>query len=137
LNKTTAPRWLLYGLVQATLTLIPFAIFSDQWTTNGPSVPQSMAFGVLAVSTVFMATALRRGITPGWYGPYTPYFVWMLVPLVLTVLAIELPLFNRMIDTMSLSGGQWLLIVALALVLPIVIEIDKGIRRARGAVHSA
>ena len=137
LNKTTAPRWFFYGLVQAILTLIPFAIFSDQWTTEGPSVPQSMAFGVLAVSTVLMATALRRGITPAWKGPYSPYFVWMLVPLVLTILAIELPLFNRMIDTMSLTGGQWLLIAGLALVLPIVIEIDKGIRRARGVVHSA
>ena len=137
LNKTTAPRWFVYGLIQAIISLIPYLIFSDQWNPQGASVPQSMAFGVMAMSTVGLGITLRRGILPAWKGPYYPYFVWMAVPVVLIWLAVELPTMNKMLGTTPLTGGQWLIVLGLSFVLPILIEIDKGIRRARGVVHSA
>ncbi len=137
LNKTTGPRWFGFGLVQAIVTLIPYALLPGQWNPQGASVPQSMAFGVLGISTVLMAASLRRGIEPAWRAPYFPYFLWLLVPAILTWLFIEIPALNRVVQTTSLSGTQWLIVVGLSLVVPIVIEISKGVRRARGVAHSA
>ncbi len=128
LNRRTAPRWLVYGLVQSIVSLLPF-IWEDEL---GVPTAQSMTFGILAISTMFLAISLRRGVIPGWDGPYLPYLLWMLVPAVLTVLAIELPLFQRMLLTTSLTGSQWLAVWGVALIVPVVIEIDKAIRRARG-----
>lgn len=128
LNRTTAPRWLVYGLVQSLASLLPFA-----WLDLlGLPAAQSMTFGILAISTIFLAISLRRGVIPGWEGPYLPYWLWMLVPAALTVLAIELPLFQRMLLTTSLTGSQWMAVWATALLVPVVIEIDKAVRRARG-----
>jgi Ca2+-transporting ATPase len=55
----------------------------------------------------------------------------MLAPAVATVLAIELPFLQRILDTTSLTGGQWQVVVLLSLVVPIVIEITKAVRRSR------
>jgi len=127
LNRRTAPRWLLFGLVQSIVSLLPFA-----WVDMlGVPAAQSMTFGVLAISTIFLAISLRRDVIPGWEGPYLPYWLWMLVPATLTVLAIELPLFQRMLLTTSLTGSQWLAVWAIALIVPVVMEIEKAIRRAR------
>ena len=128
LNRTTAPRWLVYGLVQSIVSLSPF-IWEDQL---GVPTAQSMTFGILAISTVFLAISVRRGVIAGWLGPYLPYLLWMLAPAALTVLALELPLFQRMLLTTSLTGSQWLAVWGIALIVPVVIEIDKAIRRARG-----
>ena len=132
LNKTTAPRWLWYGIVQALLSLAPFVILGNPETPGVGSQAQSMAFGTVAFSTIFMAGSLRRALVPVWVAPYFPYFWWLLMPAALTYLAIELPAMNRVLDTVSLTGGQWLVMIGLSLVLPIAIEIDKAIRRRRG-----
>ncbi|MCB0917910.1 MAG: cation-transporting P-type ATPase [Actinobacteria bacterium] len=137
LNRTTAPRWFFYGLVQAVISLLPFAIVSAPENPQGASVPQSMTFGVLAVSTILLAASVRRGIIPGWNGPYLPYFLWLLIPAFLTWICLDWEAMHRIIDTTTLTGGQWLVVIGLSLILPIVIEIDKGIRRASGVRHSA
>ena len=125
-NRRTAPRWLIYGIVQSLVSLAPF-IWVD---TLGVAVAQSMAFSVLALSTVLMAISLRRNVVPGWEGPYLPYLLYMLAPVVLTVLAIETELFQRMLDTTSLTGSQWMAVVGLSLVVPLVIEVVKAVQRA-------
>lgn len=127
-NRRTAPRWLVYGLVQALVSLAPFLWVGEL----GVATAQSMAFSVLAISTVLMAISLRRNLVPGWEGPYLPYLLYMLAPVVLTVLAVETELFQRMLDTTSLTGSQWLAVVGLALAVPIVIEAVKGVQRATG-----
>jgi P-type Ca2+ transporter type 2C len=137
LNKTTAPRWFGFGLVQAIITLVPYAILPGQWNPEGSSAPQTMAFGVLALSTVLMAASLRRGVIPAWRAPYFPYFAWLLGPAALTWLFIEIPAMNRLVQTQGISGAQWLIVVGLSFVLPTVIEISKAIKRARGVVHSS
>ena len=45
----------------------------------------------------------------------------------------ELPTFNRWLDTFPLNGGQWVVVLALALVMPIVVELDKAFHRWREA----
>ncbi|HEX2361760.1 MAG TPA: cation transporting ATPase C-terminal domain-containing protein, partial [Jiangellaceae bacterium] len=56
---------------------------------------------------------------------------WLAIPAVLVVLATELPFLQRGLLTQPLSGLQWLACIGLALVLPVVVEVDKWVRRRR------
>ena len=47
-------------------------------------------------------------------------FVW---------LAVELPVIQRVVGTVSLSSLQWLVVVLLAMLAPAAVEVDKAIRR--------
>ncbi len=126
-SKRTAPLWILFGAFQAGASLLPFI-----WQNElGIPTAQSMTFGILAFTTILMAISLRRTYVPGWAGPYVPYFLWMAIPAVLTVLCIELPLFQRALDTTSLTGSQWQAVVLFAFITPAVIEIAKAIQRRR------
>jgi Ca2+-transporting ATPase len=55
----------------------------------------------------------------------------LVIPAALVVLATELDFMQRGLLTASLDGLQWLAGLGLALVLPIVVEGDKWIRRRR------
>jgi hypothetical protein len=52
-------------------------------------------------------------------------------PLVLTWLAVELPLLQRWLDTVSLTGSQWLAVVGLALLAQLLAIVEKAFRRSR------
>jgi Ca2+-transporting ATPase len=52
-------------------------------------------------------------------------------PVVMIFLATGLPRFQSALLTVSLTGGQWLAVVGLALLLPIVVEVSNWIRRRR------
>jgi P-type Ca2+ transporter type 2C len=56
---------------------------------------------------------------------------WLVIPVALVVLSTELPFLQRSLLTQSLTGPQWLVCIGLALVLPVVVEIDKWVRRSR------
>jgi Ca2+-transporting ATPase len=47
------------------------------------------------------------------------------------ILATELAFLQKALLTTSLDGLQWLACLGLALILPIVVEVDKWIRRRR------
>ena len=49
----------------------------------------------------------------------------------LVVLSTELGFLQRLLTTQSLSGGQWLASLGLALAVGLVVEVDKWIRRRR------
>ena len=38
---------------------------------------------------------------------------------------------QRLLDTVSLTGGQWLIVIALSIVAPALVGIDKAIQLAR------
>ena len=127
-NRSTAPLWLTYGVTQAVVSLAPF-LWEEQL---GTATAQSMTFAILALSTVWMAISLRRTHLPAWTGPFVPYWVWMAVPAVLTVLAIELPLLQSLLQTTGLTGDQWGSVFLATLIIPALIESVKAIqRRAR------
>lgn len=130
LNSTTTPRWIAFGLVQASACLLPFL-----WQQElDPQRTQTMTFAILAISTVLLAVSARRDLLPGTAGPYLPYFAWMAVPAVLTVMAVETDFFQRVLDTTSLSGSNWLAVACLSLLVPAVMEASKAFRRARRPV---
>lgn len=129
LNRSTLPRWLLFGAVQGIVILIPYLVL-DARSGDGVSGPaQTTAFAVAALSTILIAASVRRDLLPAWAGPYLPYYLWLLVPLILTWLAIETEALNVILDSQPLTGGQWALAAALALLPFTVIEIDKAVRR--------
>ncbi len=129
LNRSTTPRWLLYGAVQAISIVIPYFVLDARTGDGSPGPAQTTAFAVAALSTILMAASVRRDLLPAWAGPYLPYFLWLLAPLVLTWMAIETEPMNRVLDSQPLTGGQWALAGALGLLVFIVIETDKAMRR--------
>jgi Ca2+-transporting ATPase len=50
---------------------------------------------------------------------------------VLTVAAVEVGFMQRLIGTTSLSRDEWLTALGLALLVPVLIELEKWIRRSR------
>ncbi len=96
-----------------------------------------MTFATVGWSTVLVAASLRRDTTPGWHGPFLPYFLWLAVPFVLTWLAVDWEVFQPMLGTVGLNGSQWGLVLLLALVTPVVIELEKWTRRLRVAGTSS
>ena len=133
-NRTTGIRWFSVGLVTALACLIPLVWGPDEPQVDGPSIAMTMAFGVAALSGVPLALVQRRDPTPVWVGPYWPYAGWLAISAVLTWFAVELPLLQRWLDTTSLTGSQWLVVLALATASSLVAEADKAWRRRRSAV---
>ena len=128
LNASTLPRWLVFGMVQALVGLAAFWIAESR--AESVLVAQTMTFAVMGCSTVFSAAALRRDLTPLWAGPYLPYFLWLAVPLALTWLAVESPLIQPTLSTVSLDGSTWWLVLGLATIPTVVIEVTKWARRS-------
>jgi len=44
---------------------------------------------------------------------------------------VELAIFQRLLTTVSLSGGQWVVVIALSLASPLFVAIDKVIQLRR------
>jgi P-type Ca2+ transporter type 2C len=51
-------------------------------------------------------------------------------PVALTVVATQFDALQKGLLTQPLTGPQWLICLGLALVAPIVVEVDKALRRA-------
>ena len=133
LNRSTAPRWLVFGFVQAICILAPYLLLNARGAdgVNGPA--QTTAFLTACLTTVLIAAAVRRDLIPLWVGPYLPYYLWLLVPIVLSWFAVQWQMLNVILDTVPLTGGQWLIAAGLALVPVVVIEVDKAVRRDRAS----
>ena len=54
------------------------------------------------------------------------------IPIVITVFAVEWTFMQEILMTTPLTGGQWLACIGLAVVVPIVVEVSKWIRRSQG-----
>jgi P-type Ca2+ transporter type 2C len=129
LNRTTTPRWLMYGFAQAVSILLPYFVLGERAADGGPGAGQTTAFAVAGLSTVWIAACVRRDLIPAWTGPHMPYWLWLLIPLALTWFAITYDSMNDILGTQSLTGGQWILAFACSLIVLVVIEADKAIRR--------
>ena len=68
---------------------------------------------------------MRRERQVPWSAPLFPYMGWIMLGWALTVFAVELGVFQRLLDTVSLTGAQWVLVIALSLISPIFVAIDK------------
>ena len=143
-NRTAILIWILYGAVLFVAALVPLVAGPDAPSIDKASASMTMAFVVMGLGTVFNALTNRRDPTSGLTAPILQALAISLVPVAMIVLATQLPGLQAGLLTTSLTGLQWLECVGLALLLPIVIEVSKLVRRrhagavvvadARGAV---
>jgi Ca2+-transporting ATPase len=54
-----------------------------------------------------------------------PFLGWIILGWVFTWAAVELNMLQRLLDTTSLDGRQWVLVLALSLIAPAVVAVDK------------
>jgi Ca2+-transporting ATPase len=130
-NRTAIGFWILYGAVLFLAALVPLIAGPDAPSADRPSASMTMTFAVMGLGTVFNALTNRRDPTSGLTAPILQALAISLVPVALIVLATQLPGLQAALLTTSLTGPQWLESVGLALVLPLVIEVSKWIRRRR------
>jgi Ca2+-transporting ATPase len=91
----------------------------------------TMCFVVIGLGTVFSGLVMRREPSSGLTPPILGAVKVLVIPTALLVLATELQFMQEGLLTQSLTGLQWLACIGLALVVPIVVEGDKWIRRQR------
>jgi len=99
-------------------------------TTTG-SASMTMAFAVVALSAVNLGVVMRREREPAWSSPVFPYLGWIILGWVLTWAAVELNMLERLLDTVSLTGNEWLAVIGLSLLTPALVQVDKSIQLRR------
>jgi Ca2+-transporting ATPase len=124
-------RWLISGFIIAGLALAVLHWGPDTPSTDHASVSMTMAFAIVALSAVNLGVVLRREREAPWSSPIFPYFGWIILGWILTWAAVELNMLQRILDTESLTGGQWVVTIALSLVAPTLVGIDKAIQQSR------
>ncbi len=124
-------QWLCYGFVIFAVGLVALLTAPGSPSTAEASVPVTMAFVVTSLSSVLAGFAMRRDPAPGIAAPIANALKWSWIPVVLTVACVEVGFLQRLLMTTSLTGDQWLLAIGLSLIPAVVVEADKGVRRAR------
>jgi Ca2+-transporting ATPase len=91
----------------------------------------TMAFAIVSLSAVNIGLVMRRERQAPWSSPVFPYLGWIILGWFITWAAVELNMFQRLLDTTSLSGRQWIVVLALSLLAPAVVAADKLIQLSR------
>jgi Ca2+-transporting ATPase len=130
-NLPAVTRWVAYGTVLFLAALIPLIAGPDEPSTDAASASMTMCYVVVGLGTIFSGVVMRRDPTTGLTPPMLAAVKWSAIPAGLLILSTELDFLQNGLLTQSLSGLQWLACIGLGLVLPIVVEIDKWIRRHR------
>jgi Ca2+-transporting ATPase len=118
-------RWLIFGFTVAATALSVLEWGPGKPSTTGPSVNMTMAFAVVSLSAVNIGLVMRRERQAPWSSPVFPFLGWIILGWVLTWAAVELGMLQRLLDTTSLSGREWIIVLALSLLAPAVVAVDK------------
>ncbi len=134
-NRGQAIRWFVTGFVVAATALAVLAWGPGDPSTTDPSTSMTMVFAVVSLSAVNVGLVMRRERQAPWAAPVFPFLGWVLLGWLLTWAAVELQMLQRLLDTVSLTGRQWVLVIALSLLAPAVVGVDKAVqlRRQRAA----
>src|SRR5690348_2050230 len=132
-------RWFIFGFVVAATALSVLEWGPGKPSTTHASVNMTMAFAVVSLSAVNIGLVMRRERQAPWSSPVFPFLGWIILGWVLTWAAVELNMLQRLLDTTSLSGRQWVVVLALALIAPAVVAVDKllQLRRQNRALAKA
>ena len=128
-------RWFIFGFVVAATALSVLEWGPGKPSTTHASVNMTMAFAIISLSAVNIGLVMRRERQAPWSSPVFPYLGWIILGWVLTWAAVELNMLQRLLDTTSLSGREWIIVLALSLLAPAVVAGDKvlQLRRQRKA----
>jgi Ca2+-transporting ATPase len=130
-NPSEVARWLVYGGTLFFATLVPLLWGPDDPSASMSSASMTMAFMVMGFGTLLSGLALRRDPESGLLPPILRTLGILAIPAVLLVLTTTWSPLQRLLDTQPLTGEQWLGALGLALIVFIVIETEKWIRRRR------
>jgi Ca2+-transporting ATPase len=130
-NRPQIIRWVVSGFVVALTALLVLDLGPDQPSTTHGSVSMTMAFAVVAFSAVNLGVVLRREREAPWSPPVFPYMGWIILGWGLTWAAVELGMLQRLLDTESLTGGQWAIVLGLSLLAPALVWVDKELELRR------
>ncbi len=127
-NQPQIVRWFASGFLTAALALAVLVFGPGNPSTKQASVSMTMAFAIVSLSAVNLGLVMRREREPAWSRPVFPYLGWIILGWVLTWAAVELGMLQRLLGTTSLTGGQWGVVLALSLVTPVAVGVDKTIQ---------
>lgn len=123
----TILQWTVYAVAMFLTTLVPLLIWPSE-----PHVAVTMAFTVSALGSLLGGLVIRRDTEPGLAPPILNALKWLSIPAALTVASVETHFLQVWLGTTSLTGSQWLTCIGLALLVPVVVELEKWERRRAG-----
>jgi P-type Ca2+ transporter type 2C len=127
-NRPQLIRWFVSGLLVAVIALLVLAYGPGKPSTSHASVNMTMAFAIVSLSAVNLGLVMRREREPAWSRPLFPYLGWIILGWILTWAAVELHMLQRLLNTESLTGWQWLAVLGLSLITPVAVGVDKAIQ---------
>jgi P-type Ca2+ transporter type 2C len=130
-NAPQVIRWFLTGFVVAATALAVLEWGPGKPSSTHASVNMTMAFAIVSLSAVNIGLVMRRERNAPWSSPVFPYLGWIILGWVLTWAAVQLNMLQQLLDTTSLDGRQWILVLALSLLAPAVVAVDKVIALSR------
>ncbi len=130
-NRFAITQWVVYAFALFVAAFLPLVTGPDEPSTEHASAAMTMTFVVMGLGTAFNALTNRRDPTSGLAPPILKAIGFGSITAALLYLGTELPHLQGSLLTTPLTGVQWLEAIGLALVLPIVIEGWKWIRRRR------
>jgi Ca2+-transporting ATPase len=135
-NRPSFIQWLWYGILQFAVTLAAMLLAPGEMSSTEANVPMTTAFVVLSIGSIFAGLVMRRDPESGLVAPVLGALKILSVPIVVTVFAVQAGVLQDLLMTTSLTGAQWLACIGWALIIPIVVEIEKAIRRRRNLISS-
>ncbi len=130
-NGPQIVRWAISGVLVAASAIAMLEFGPDEPSPTTATVSMTMAFAVVSMSAVNLGVVMRREREAPWSSPMFPYFGWLIAGWGLTWAAVELGMFQRILDTVSLSGAQWLVVLAVSLITPAYVGIDHAMQMRR------
>ena len=130
-NPAEVTKWAVYGGTLFLVTLSPLLFGPDTPLADSPTVSMTMAYVTMAVGTLLTGLSLRRDPTSGLVPPAATALGVLAVPAALVVLTTTWSPFVRLLGTHTLTGEQWAACLGLGLIVLVVVEAEKAIRRRR------
>jgi Ca2+-transporting ATPase len=128
-NPVSVRQWILFGGALFLVTLAALMLGPGELSPDQPSVRMTMAFVVMSLGSILSGLVLRRDPESGLTEPVLGALKTLSIAVLITVIAVEWTFMQRLLATTSLSGGQWLACLGLALAVVVVIEVSKIPRR--------
>jgi Ca2+-transporting ATPase len=130
-NRPQIIRWFVTGFVLAVTALCVLEWGPGKPSTTAPSVNMTMAFAIVSFSAVNIGLVMRRERQAPWSSPVFPFLGWIILGWIITWCAVQLNMLQGLLDTTSLDGRQWVVVLALSLLAPAVVAVDKFIQLSR------
>lgn len=130
-EKDLVWRVITQGISVALMTLIAFFI---GLATGNQVVGQTMAFSVLALSQMLRAFNQHSNTDPIWKRA-TGMNIWLIISFLISAffmgIILFVPAIQKIFYVTSLSAGQWIVVIALAMLSIAQVEVVKGFKKVR------